>query len=290
MDTSTKTVTVTGELSLFDIPFFVETRVQKTGEETRARFTVRVGDKTLGEVLRYIVNMVRPGTEVDLGEPWNVIDSISLKSLAFEVDFSDKQPRYGFSYADIGLDLTFVQIDKLEIFYLPATEERKNQSVDVNVFGTFFGLDFTREPVSWDALKERPPSTPGAGSKKFQLDYMGLGQRVRLRNAADLKTIAEVMAALRASYEELPPDTVDPLSTVTALTYDDAAAWLVGAQFSILETFDFAGLWNLPQLAGARISLRGERAKSLAGFEFEILYRRIAEEALSLSVRCHNMW
>lgn len=274
---STKSVSAYAELSLFDIPFYVNARVRHTDEDTNVRFTVRVGDKTLGYVLRYIVNMVSPDTEVILDPPWSVLDSISLKSFAFEVEFEKKQTKFGFSYSDIGLDLGFLQIDKLEVFYLPTSEDRSNESVDVNIFGTFFGFDFTREPVSWDALKERPPSTPNGGSKQFRLDYLGLGQRVTLRDIAELKTIEQVMKKLRKSYEEIPEGAANPLGAVPTLTYDNEAAWLVGAQFSVLETFDFAGLWNLPQLAGARIGLRGERAKSLAGFEFEILYRRIAD-------------
>ena len=141
---STKSVSAYAELSLFDIPFYVNARVRHAGEDTNVRFTVRVGDKTLGYVLRYIVNMVSPDTEVILDPPWSVLDSISLKSFAFEVEFEKKQTKYGFSYSDIGLDLGFLQIDKLEIFYLPTSEDRSNESVDVNIFGTFFGFDFTR--------------------------------------------------------------------------------------------------------------------------------------------------
>ncbi len=165
------------------------------------------------------------------------------------------------------------------MFYAPRSAEVANASLDVNVFGTFLGVDFTREPIGWDALKEQPPQAPSTSKETFRLDYLGLGQRVTLRDISSLDTVGKVVTALRNSYEALSEKTINPLAkNLPALTYDESAAWLIGAKFSVLETFEFSGLWNLPKLAGARIALKGERAKSLAGFEFEILYRRIAAD------------
>lgn len=272
----TRTITVDGQLSLFDIPFEFESVMKTESGATTVRFTLRIGDMTLGQVLRELVTAAGGGA-IELGQPWNVIDTINLRNFAFEVEFSDQQTRYGLSYSDIGLDLTFVQIDKIEVFSVPATTTQPNKRVDVRIFGTFLGIDFTKQPISWDALKERPPSTPDSGSKKFRLDYLGLGQHVTLRNVSNYKTVGATMDALRGTYAPVPEGAASPMSAVPELTFDESAGWLVGAQFSVLETFDFAGVWNLPQLAGARIKLRGERAKSLAGFEFEILYRRVSD-------------
>lgn len=278
MNSVSKSITVQGEIWLFEIPFLLEGVFKDEGADRVVRFSVRVGRKTLGEVLRYMLEMVG-GPQLRLDPPWNVIESIRLDSFAFELEMRNGRSRYGLSYTDLGIDLTFAQFDKLEVFYAPRAADAPNPSLDVNVFGTFLGVDFTREPIGWDALKEQPPQAPATSKNVFRLDYLGLGQRVTLRDISSLDTVGKVVTALRNSYEALAEGTINPLAkNLPALTYDESAAWLVGAKFSVLDTFDFSGLWNLPKLAGARIALNGERAKSLAGFEFEILYRRIAAD------------
>lgn len=278
MTTAEKSVTVQGEIWLFEIPFVLEGFFSEQGTDRIVRFSVRVGNKTLGEVLRYILEMVG-GPTLRLDPPWNVIESIRLDSFAFELELRNGKARYGFSYTDLGIDLTFAQLDKLEVFYAPKDSQVPNSSLDVNLFGKFLGIDFTKQPISWDALREQPPQAPAATDKILKIDYLGLGQRVTLRDILTLETIGAVVTALRNSYQRLSDETLNPLADhLPALTYDESAAWLVGAQFSVLEAFDFSGLWNLPKLAGARIGLRGERVKSLAGFQFEILYRRIAAD------------
>lgn len=277
MTTGTKTVAVQSEIWLFEIPMILKGVFEDDGTDKKTRFSVRVVDMTLGDVLRYVLDVVGNQT-LHLDPPWNAIEKIRLDSFEFIVEIKNGETSYGLSYNQLDVDLGFASFDKLEVFY--KVVEAKNRALDVNIFGTFLGVSFEDNPISWDALKEQPPQSPAGSAKVFTLDYLGLGQRVTLRDVANYQTIGEVMEALTASY--FPPDAekLDPLqsSQNKSLVYDESAAWLVGVKFSVLETFDFQGLWNLPTLAGARIALSGERAKSLAGFEFEILYRKIAED------------
>jgi hypothetical protein len=229
MTTAEKSVTVQGEIWLFEIPFIVEGQFREQGADRIVRFSVRVGNKTLGEVLRYVLNAVG-GPTLRLDPPWNVIESIRLDSFAFELEMRNGKARYGFSYSDLGIDLTFAQLDKLEVFYAPKDAEVPNSSLDLNLFGKFLGIDFTRQPISWDALREQPPQAPAASDKVLRLDYLGLGQRVTLRDISSLETIGAVVNALRKSYEALSSDTLNPLAdNLPALTYDESAQWLIGA-------------------------------------------------------------
>ncbi len=277
MTTATRAITVSGDIHLFDIPFLVQGSYEARGEDSELRFSVRVGDLTLGEVLRYILGMVG-GPTLRLSAPWSVVEHIRLDQFTFEIVIRNGVSSYGFVYADLGLDLGFLQIDRLRVDYTPWSQEVPNPSLNVEVYGRFLGIDFTQDPIGWDALREQPPATPAGSDTVFRLDYMGLGQRVTLRGIDDLTTVGQVIAALRDSYQALEGEPVDPLVQLPALTFDDGADWLVGTQFSVLDTVDFSAIWSLPQLAGARIALRGDRAKSLAGLEFEILYRRISED------------
>ncbi|MEP6276355.1 LysM peptidoglycan-binding domain-containing protein [Hyphomonas sp.] len=275
MTTGTKAITVQSEIWLFEIPFILTGLFEDSSKGKLVRFTVRVGNKTLGEVLRYVLDEVG-GPRLALDPPWNAIEKIRLDSFEFVIELRDGVTSYGLVYNQLNIDLGFAQFDKLGVLY----SEDAGRALDVNIYGSFLGVDFSKNPISWDALKEQPPQSPAKSDSVFKLDYLGLGQRVTLRDVTQYETIGAVMEALQESYFQPDSEQLNPLQTPgqSALVYDESAAWLVGAKFSVLDTFAFQGLWNLPALAGARIALSGERAKSLAGFEFEILYRKIAED------------
>lgn len=282
MGSETKALTVQSEIWLFEVPLYMAgsyriTKVDGVDTDKVASFSVRVGNKTLGEVLNYILETVG-AQRMRLDPPWDVIDRIRLDNFAFLVESKNGLTSFGFTYSNLGIDLGFLKLDKLGALYTPKSAENLNKSFNINVYGSFLGISFQDKPISWDALKEQPPKSPSDSESVFKLDYLGLGQRVTLGNIAELKTIGQVMDGLTRSYEKVAADALNPLVGLKTLVYDESAAWLVGAKFTLLETLDFQGLWNLPALAGARLGLRGERAKSLAGLEFEILYRKIAED------------
>lgn len=282
MGSETKAITVQSEIWLFEVPLYMAgsyriTKIDGVDTDKVASFSVRVGNKTLGEVLNYILETVG-AQRLRLDPPWDVIDRIRLDDFAFLVESKNGLTSFGFTYSNLGIDLGFLQFDKLGALYTPKSPENLNKSFNINVYGSFLGISFKDKPISWDAMKEQPPQSPSDSDSIFKLDYLGLGQRVTLGNIAELKTIGAVMDGLIRSYEAVAADALNPLLKLNALVYDESAAWLVGAKFTLLETIDFQGLWNLPALAGARLGLRGERAKSLAGLEFEILYRKIAED------------
>ena len=260
------------DLALFDLPVVVATHFA-SGEDTI--FTVDTGDLSLGRVIRYLVDLVKPGLEVEFGKPWDIIDSINLGAITFQLNAAGKD--FGFRYDDLGIKLPFIDLDSISV-WSRSTGEGRRPSVDVQLYGSFFGISFQDKPLTWDALQQRPPAVPGTGAKVFDLQYLGLGQHVTLRDIERLNRVGLIIDALSRSYAKVDDDQTNPLNSVPALTYSDSAGWLAGIQFSVLDTFDLAAIWNLPALAGMRIGLRGERAKTLAGLEFEILYRQIATD------------
>ena len=150
--------------------------------------------------------------------------------------------------------------------------------MDLSLFGTFLGADFTYEPgLTWDVLSQPGPSVPGQGSKYFDLEYLGIGQHVTLRDPAALATLAAVIQALEGSYQAVDPAARTRWPTLTALKFDGSSGWLFGAKFSALETVTLSAVFNDPVLYGLRLALDGKRAGVLAGLEFEILYRKISD-------------
>ncbi|WP_366664729.1 Calx-beta domain-containing protein [Moorena sp. SIO3E8] len=61
------------------------------------------------------------------------------------------------------------------------------------------------------------------------------------------------------------------------IQFSAESGWLIGAQFVILGAIEISVIFNDPFIYGLRISLSGPPVQSFAGFEFEILYRRISD-------------
>ena len=233
----------------------------------------RFGNIMLGDVLTYLVNKAEPGLDFKLTPPWDLLNTINLHDFAFEVDLTNF--RVGFRYDGLDFSFPLISLDRIEVWYSPATKSR-NKSVDLSLFGSFLGIDFSNEPgLTWDVLSQPAPSVPGQGPKVFDLEYVGFGQHVTLRDTASLATLADVITALEGSYANVDPHS-NPLDTLAALKFDASSGWLFGAKFSAMDTVTLSAVFNDPVLYGLRLALDGKRAGNLAGLEFEILYRKVS--------------
>ena len=236
--------------------------------------TVQFGDVTLGEMLTYLVSKAEPGLDFKLTPPWDLLNTINLHDLVFEVDLTNF--RIGFSYDALDVNIPLISLNRLEVWYSPATKV-KNKSVDLSLFGSFLGLDFSSgQGLTWDLLNQPAPSVPGQGATLFDLRYLGIGQHVTLRDAASLDTLQGVITALEGANVPAGP-AGNPLAALPSLTFDASAGWLFGADFSLLDTVSLAAVFNDPVLYGLRLALEGSKAAILAGLEFEILYRKVSD-------------
>ncbi len=239
-----------------------------------AVLAVRLGDMRLGDLLVFLVDKAAPGSNFQLTPPWDFLNAVNLHDFTFEVDLT--RFRIGFRYDGIGFNVPLITLSAVQVFYSPATADRP-KSVDLSLFGSFLGVDYTSDPgLTWDLLTEPAPSVPGQGNKVFDLEYLGLGQHVALRRPEALTTIGAVIDALEGAHR-----TVDrrknPLSQLPALTFDATAGWFFATKFSALETVTLSAVFNDPVLYGLRVALDGKRVGKLAGLEFEILYRKISD-------------
>src|SRR3954449_6105224 len=151
---------------------------------------VRLGDRSLGELIRFLVDKADPGLDFQLPPPWDVLNTINLHDFTFEVDLT--RSRIGFRYDGIGLDLPLINLSAVQVFYsLPVAGRGK--SVDLSLFGSFLGIDYTRDPgLTWDLLTQPAPAVPGAGARVFDLEYLALGQHVALRHPEAFTTLGAV--------------------------------------------------------------------------------------------------
>src|SRR5690606_33910519 len=109
-------------------------------------------------------------------------------------------------------------LDALAVTYSPGSASEA-ASVELKLFGRLLDrrYPYPHTPLSWDLLSEPPPNVPSAENPAFVLDYLGLGQRVTLRDPAKLAAMATVIEALQQAggVAEAP----DPLREVSTLRF-----------------------------------------------------------------------
>jgi hypothetical protein len=157
------------DLEFFNLPVIVEAHF---ASQENTIFTLNTGDLSLGSVIRYLVDLVKPGLEVDFGKPWDIIDTINLGAITFQLNATSRD--FGFRYDDLGIKLPFIDLDAISVWSRSSGDDNQ-PSVDVQLYGSFFGISFKDKPLTWDALQQRPPAVPSAAAKVFDLQYLGLG-------------------------------------------------------------------------------------------------------------------
>lgn len=234
--------------------------------------------QTLGGLLTYLVSLVDPYLDLRLESPWDTLNAINLDALRLTINIT--RGTVSIDYP-IHLDLGFVTLTNVGLTYTKArvdTGKRTPASLVVDVSGSFLGISYgqgnDKPPLSWNPVTDRAPAVPNQGNALFDLQYLGLGQRVRLKGS-DLTSIEKIFAAMSKAMVPLTPGATDP-TTLSGIVFDADAGWLIAARFTVLNTVSIAGVFNDPTLAGIRVSLAGEKAGKFDGLAFEILYVRIA--------------
>lgn len=116
----------------------------------------------------------------------------------------------------------------------------------------------------------------GESSTFFALSYLGLGQRVVVPGGLDdANTVSGVLDAMAS---KLTPDlTGDALNEQLARIYDSDAGWIVGGEFTILETITLGAVYYDPSLYGLLAGIAKGKLGPLGGFNFEILYKKVTD-------------
>ncbi len=237
----------------------------------------RLGDLSFGEILEGLINLASPGNTFRLQPPWDALNQINLRNLSLVVDLKTREVTVNY---DIALNLAFVDITGIGVKYDTSSGEG---GVRIQLSGRLLDQEYSLargNPLEWDVLHEPAPSVPAKGPELFDLKYLGLGQRVSFSDLAALNTVGEVIAAMRAQMTPVKDATRNPLATGngSAMRFDRASGILAGADFEILSTLSATFVFNDPYLYGMRLALAGERAASLAGLAFELLYKKVTND------------
>ncbi len=133
-----------------------------------------------------------------------------------------------------------------------------------------FGINVTingREQTLIYPFPTPPPETPA-----FKLNYLGVGQRVRIPDVDKMDHVAEVIARLR---EDLLDEGGGEVLTKLGQYYQPESQWLFGTSLEIRNLLDLQIVFNDPVFYGLAIGLS---KKPLDGLKFEILYKKISED------------
>ncbi|WP_437691785.1 hypothetical protein [Sorangium sp. So ce176] len=269
------TAALDGQISLGPITAQVDA-VLSNDPTVGTVFTMHLVDETVGSMLGHLIHLVDPTYDVSFSAPWDKLLDIRLDAFVLKVDVTNKVVSLAY---EASIDLGFLSITELALSW------KKNptgpSTTRIEISGTFLGVRFgtgsSNPKLSWDPVNENPPAVPGAGDKMFDLRYVGIGQHVSFDPAWKPQNVEEVIdkmekLALPAGGSNLPN-----LTSKDGLRFAKDSGWLVGADFTILQTLKLAFVFNDPNLYGILIALSGERAKSFAGLKFEILYRKVTD-------------
>ncbi|AWI25241.1 LysM peptidoglycan-binding domain-containing protein [Flavobacterium pallidum] len=219
-------------------------------------------NKSVGDIATFLVNAAAPGSGISLTAPWDVMNSISLDGFKFKVDFTGKT--VGFTYP-VNVNLGFVDITNIGLTYSFSTTGPSNvasKKIEVALEGSFLGQAMA---PPWDMLKpDDAPKVPGKGNKEFELQFLGIGQRVGI-NMDSPSTVKEAVGNMMKAFKTPP-------QKEGVLVFDPSANWLVGTRFVILEMVNIDAVFYDPVLYGLGINVTGGKFE---GLEFEILYKKV---------------
>ncbi|MCU1723908.1 hypothetical protein, partial [Pseudomonas sp. 5P_5.1_Bac1] len=232
--------------------------------------SVNLGGTTLGDMLEYLVNLAAPTLGFTLDAPWDVLKRIELSSFVFTLDPTNNQVEFVYKAK---VDLGFGSLSAIGVRYTRAGAGK----VELILEGSLLGKSYTGDDaLAWDVVNDPPPAVPGTGSALVDLRYLGIGQRIRLQNPVD--TVAGNLALLKQFMRPVENPNNLPGTTGT-IAFSADSQWLIGLDIGLMAgTVDLGFLFNDPILYGLSVGLNGEKAGSLAGLRFEILYKKISDD------------
>ncbi len=235
--------------------------------------TVSLGRGTVGDLFGFFLSFAEPGRTLSLGEPWSAFEKIELPAITVSVNLTTKAVRVEL---DQVANLGFLDLKKIVVNY---SRPYGTAKIELELTGSFLGQPYGTNgapPLKWDALNDPPPAVPGAGSKAFDLEFLGLGQRVAIADSVPTE-MDKVIDALEIAMRPPADSNQNPVAGGGTLAYDAGSNWLIGARFTVAGTLRMDLIFNDPVLYGVLIQLSGEKAGIFAGLRFEILYRKVTD-------------
>ena len=250
-----------------------------TIDEDSQVFEVDLKNFSLADLITGIVQIVKPGYELSIPKPWSYILDFEIPEFTLLLK-APKEPNskieFGISF-DPNFDDFGLKINKIEVFARSIREVNFNMEGSLNIFGIDYDLSNLFDEDGVNLLGAEGLPTPSPKPSLFDLKFIGIGQHLELKNAAGYNHVNEVVEEMLTLFKPPAPGTVVP-NFSELLKFNNNSQWLFGIDVEIMKTVALQIVFNDPVLYGLYISLSGEKAKALAGLEFEILYKKITDD------------
>lgn len=237
-----------------------------TGVKKEIEFNLT--DISFSDIIELLIKPVKPGFE--LPSFMGPLDSVNL--LALRLNLTDKSFEVDLS---ITLPSEFNEVLRIDKITLISKKIGGKRKALFRFEGTILGQTYSEgNPLEWDVTQPPPSTTP----KKPILDmrYMGMGQHVTVTDIEKCKRVKEALEKLKNAAR--PVDDIKAIPTTGALTFSKQSNWLIGTDFTVLDTVTMRAIFNDPNLYGLFLALDGPRAGKLKGLEFEIMYSKVSED------------
>lgn len=242
-------------------------------------FKVDLKDFTLKDLITGIVQIVKPGYELSIPTPWSYILEFNIPQFTLLL----KAPRDPKSKIEFGISFNpnfndfGLKITKIEVFARSVREINVKMEGSLGIFGLNYDLSklFGAQGVNLLGAEGLPQPAPKPGL--IDLKFIGIGQHLQLKKAASYQHVKEVINDMLDLFDPPAPDTVVPKFN-ELLRFSNESDWLFGLDVEIMKTVALQVVFNDPVLYGLYLKLSGEKAKVLAGLEFEILYKKVTDD------------
>src|SRR5580704_15387708 len=248
-----------------------------TGDKRHQVLTIEMQGVTLGAMVESFAALANPNANYRLEAPWTFLNSINLGRFTLVIDPTEQSVTLNYA---INLSLGFVTITTVGIRYDRKTGEPQ---VNIEITGNFLGKDYGREPgmtpLGWDALNDSPPAVPGAGSSLIDLRYLGFGQHVALEGLKQKNSLAEIIKLMGEQLQPIDDPMHNPLDQKSGkVHFEESSQWLIGLDVTVMGAVTVKLVMSDPDVYGVLIALAGSQAGSLAGFSFELLYKKVTDD------------
>lgn len=249
--------------------------------------TVEMAGATLGEMVESFARLANPNVNYRLEAPWTFLNKIDLGRFKLILDPAEQSVTLDYR---MNLDLGFISITSVGLRYQRGNGEPQ---VLFEITGTFLGKIYDRsgvpgtQPLSWDAVNDAPPAVPGKGPSLIDLRYLGFGQHVDLTGLTRPDSMAEIISLMKQQMRPVSDTRINPLKQPSGeqMVFNEASQWLIGLDVTLMGTVSVSLVMHDPDLYGVLIALAGPDAGSLAGFSFELIYKKVTDDVGVFHVR-----
>ncbi|MEM6802461.1 MAG: hypothetical protein AAF696_13715 [Bacteroidota bacterium] len=253
-------------------------------------------DFTLGHIIGFFASLVDPSVEADeyaFDSPWDFITDFNIGALLSNVSLliefrPDGQKVVGFQMllpkGKVGIE-NIITVDSIALKY-EGTSKSSKKELTISIDTTLLG---SKESMGWDPVNGVPPALPNSDLAWFELRYLGLGQRVSIKNAQHAKDIGQIMRMLKGALSENEQKLIANRSLMfgnprnsfmnpeSPIEFNAESELLIGLDITLLKFLSLSIIFNDPIVYGLRLELAGKFAKNFAGLKFEILYQKVSD-------------